>query len=99
LRVLEIRPDAPLASETDYEVIVVDGDLLSALGAVIAEGPRDLVGRILAAPFALRFRTATRILPACSRSRRRMGRSRSIRARCCGSPSTSRSRRAGSASC
>ncbi len=57
LRVLEIRPDAPLASETDYEVIVVDGDLLSALGAVIAEGPRDLVGRILAAPFSLRFRT------------------------------------------
>ena len=57
LRVLEIRPDAPLASETEYEAVVVDGDLLNAIGATIAKGPRDLVGRILAAPFALKFRT------------------------------------------
>ncbi|MEB2343973.1 MAG: carboxypeptidase regulatory-like domain-containing protein [Deltaproteobacteria bacterium] len=57
LRALEIRPDAPLASETDYEAIVVDGDLLDALGTVVAQGPRDLVGRALAAPFRLAFRT------------------------------------------
>ncbi len=57
LRVLEIRPDAPLESETDYEAIVVDGDLVNAVGTPIAEGPRDLVGRILAAPFVLDFRT------------------------------------------
>src|SRR5262249_40136262 len=56
-RVLEIRPHAPLASETQYEAVVVDGDLLDAVGAVIAAGPRDLVGRAPAAPFALPFRT------------------------------------------
>lgn len=56
-RVLEIRPAAPLASETDYEAVVVDGDLVDALGTVIASGPRDRVGRPLAAPFRLDFRT------------------------------------------
>ncbi|RIL00281.1 MAG: hypothetical protein DCC71_18835, partial [Proteobacteria bacterium] len=57
LRVLEITPDAPLASETDYEVVVIDGALRDALGNVLADGPRDRVGRPLAAPFTLRFRT------------------------------------------
>ena len=56
-RVLTIRPDAPLASETEFQAVVVDGELLSAVGAVIAEGPVDRVGRSLATAFTSSFRT------------------------------------------
>ena len=57
LRILEIRPRASLASETDHRVVVVDGELLDAVGAVVAEGPRDLVGRSLVSTFSYSFRT------------------------------------------
>jgi hypothetical protein len=57
LRIVEIRPRSPLPSETDHQVIVIDGELRDALGAVIGQGPRDLVGRPLTAPFSYAFRT------------------------------------------
>jgi hypothetical protein len=54
---LEIRPLAPLASETSYEAVVVAGELRDARGGVLANGPLDLVGRPLRAPFVARFTT------------------------------------------
>lgn len=56
-RILELRPLAPLASETDHEIVVLDGEVRDALGSVIAQGPRDLVGRSLIVPFVSPFRT------------------------------------------
>ncbi|MEX0330624.1 MAG: tandem-95 repeat protein [Puniceicoccaceae bacterium] len=54
---LLITPDAPLESETTYQVVVVDGDLLNAVGQVTNRGPRDRVGRPLNALFSSTFTT------------------------------------------
>jgi len=64
LRLVRLRPVAPLDSEKRYEVVVVDGVLRDALGGVIAEGPLDLVGRQLAAPFIASFTTRDQRPPA-----------------------------------
>ena len=58
LRVIEISPHAPLKSQVTYQVIVVDGTRLDAVGNTSASGPTDLVGRPLAAPFISTFTTA-----------------------------------------
>ncbi|MEX0326383.1 MAG: Ig-like domain-containing protein, partial [Puniceicoccaceae bacterium] len=52
-----ITPDAPLESETTYQVVVVDGNLLNAVGQVTNRGPRDRVGRPLNALFSSTFTT------------------------------------------
>ncbi|NNL68051.1 MAG: hypothetical protein HKP30_17515, partial [Myxococcales bacterium] len=57
-RIVHLVPDAPLESEQQYQVVVVNGDLTNALGALIASGPRDLVGRALLQPFFASFTTA-----------------------------------------
>ncbi len=57
LRRLLLVPASPLASEKTHQVIVVDGDLINAVGAVTNRGPRDLVGRPLAALFSASFTT------------------------------------------
>lgn len=56
-RLVRITPAAPLASETRYEVVVVDGDRLGAGGLPAASGPRDLVRRPLLRPFVASFTT------------------------------------------
>jgi hypothetical protein len=58
LRLIQLTPVASLVSEQIYEVVVIAGNLISGNGSVIGSGPRDLVGRALAAPFVSRFRTA-----------------------------------------
>ena len=55
---VRLTPDSPLQSQVNYDVIVVNGTLLDALGGVAATGPRDLVGRALDAPFISHFTTA-----------------------------------------
>jgi hypothetical protein len=55
---VRLAPNAPLRSETRYEIVVVDGDRVNAFGQVIGSGPRDLVGRPLPAPFFSSFNTA-----------------------------------------
>ncbi len=57
-RRVRLTPLAPLRSQEVYDVVVVDGDRRNALGAVVARGPVDLVGRPLVAPFISRFTTA-----------------------------------------
>jgi hypothetical protein len=57
-RLVRITPNQPLQSEQLYEVVVIDGERRNATGGLIATGPTDLVGRILAAPFISRFTTA-----------------------------------------
>ncbi len=56
-RSVRITPFADLASETVYRVVVVNGSLLGPTGAVIAEGPMDLVDRSLLSPFLGSFTT------------------------------------------
>ena len=60
---VRILPDTPLRSLTTYEIIVVDGDRQNAVGAAIAEGPRDLVGRPLPVFFSATFTTRDDIPP------------------------------------
>jgi hypothetical protein len=60
---VRLTPLAPLVSEKTYEVVVLSGDLPGAGGGVAGSGPRDLVGRALAAPFVSRFTTADNDLP------------------------------------
>jgi hypothetical protein len=55
-RLVQITPKAPLVSKRVYEVIVLSGDLQGP--GVSGSGPRDLVGRVLAAPFSSLFSTA-----------------------------------------
>jgi hypothetical protein len=57
-RVVRVTPLALLKSLTTYQLIVIDGDRKDPFGAVIAEGPTDLVGRPLVAPFIASFTTA-----------------------------------------
>ncbi len=52
-----IDPVAPLDSQTSYRVVVVDGELRDALGAVTAAGPVDLVGRPMTVLFSATFTT------------------------------------------
>jgi hypothetical protein len=52
-----LDPLQPLESSTTYQLVVVDGDLLNALGTVTNRGPRDLVGRPLATLFSITFNT------------------------------------------
>ena len=54
---LVLDPVSPLASETVYRVVVVDGELKNALGVVTAQGPVDRVGRPLARLFSATFTT------------------------------------------
>ncbi|MCC5805059.1 MAG: carboxypeptidase regulatory-like domain-containing protein [Opitutales bacterium] len=57
-RIVRLTPDAQLASEVTYELVVLDGDRVAAgTGAITARGPRDLVGRPLLVPFTSRFTT------------------------------------------
>ncbi len=63
-RIVRIVPNAALASETTYELVVLDGDRLAAgSGATTARGLRDLVGRVLPIPFQSRFTTIDSIPP------------------------------------
>lgn len=55
---ITLQPDEPLESQVVYSMVVANGDLLDALGAVIASGPRDLVNRPLLTPFVATFTTA-----------------------------------------
>jgi hypothetical protein len=52
-----LDPVEPLKSETSYRIIVVDGVLRNALGAVTNSGPLDLVGRPLTTLFSASFTT------------------------------------------
>ena len=58
LRVVRITPDGPLLSETDYEIVVINGERRNPVGEIIGAGPTDLVGRPLLTPFVSTFRTA-----------------------------------------
>src|SRR6185436_6039539 len=58
MRVVRIIPIAPLQSQKTYQVVVIDGERKNAVGATIAFGPVDLVGRQLAVPFISSFTTA-----------------------------------------
>lgn len=55
---VRITPKAPLTSLQTYEVVVLAGDLPGPGGTSIGSGPRDLVGRPMAAPFMSHFTTA-----------------------------------------
>ncbi len=57
LRLVEIRPDAELESETAYEAVVLAGELRDALGGLIGSGPRDLAGRPLRVSAIIPFTT------------------------------------------
>ena len=57
-RLVRIAPLAPLVSERTYEIVVLAGDLPGPGGTTIGSGPRDLVGRAMAAPFVSHFMTA-----------------------------------------
>jgi len=57
-RLVRITPRASLVSKRTYEVVVLSGELTGAGGGVIGAGPRDLVGRPMAAPFFSQFTTA-----------------------------------------
>ncbi len=58
MRLVRIQPKAPLQSLQVYEAVVLAGDVPGPNGSVIGSGPRDLVGRPMAAPFESRFATA-----------------------------------------
>jgi hypothetical protein len=63
LRKVLLEPLQPLESSTNYQLVVVDGDLLNALGTVTNRGPRDLVGRPLATLFSITFKTRDQRAP------------------------------------
>lgn len=56
-RVIRITPAAPLKSLTTYEVVVINGERRDVGGAIIANGPRDLVGRAQSEPLLTTFTT------------------------------------------
>ncbi len=56
-RLIRISPTQPLHSNTTYQVVVVSGELLNFNGNVTNRGPRDLIGRALAAMFTATFTT------------------------------------------
>lgn len=56
-RVLRLLPKRSLESLKTYELVVIDGERRDPLGTVTANGPTDLVGRPLSAPFLSRFTT------------------------------------------
>jgi hypothetical protein len=58
MRLVRLTPNLPLLSERTYEVVVIDGQRLNALGNVIGKGPTDLVERPLTVPFVSTFTTA-----------------------------------------
>ena len=58
LRIVQITPLIPLQSLKTYQVVVIDGTRLNAVGNVSASGPTDLVGRPLTTPFISTFTTA-----------------------------------------
>lgn len=62
-RVVRITPATPLRSKNVYEVIALSGDLPGPNGQIIGIGPRDLVGRAMAAPFISRFVTRDDVPP------------------------------------
>ena len=55
--IIEITPNAPLASEQSYEAVIVAGEIQSPTGGVVARGPTDLVGRPLTIPAFIPFVT------------------------------------------
>jgi hypothetical protein len=55
--VVRLTPNAPLESETTYQIVVVDGELKNALGQVTNTGPRDRVDRALLGLFSATFTT------------------------------------------
>jgi hypothetical protein len=57
-RLVRMTPLAPLRSLTSYEVVVIDGTRVDALGGVVGRGPTDLVDRPLPRPFLSTFSTA-----------------------------------------
>ena len=57
-RLVRIQPASPLKSKQTYQVIVLAGDLPGPTGGVVGSGPRDLVGRAMAASFMSQFTTA-----------------------------------------
>ena len=63
LRRMRIQPVKPLQSQQVYTVIVLSGDLPGPTGGLLGSGPRDLVGRALAAPFQSFFATADNTPP------------------------------------
>jgi hypothetical protein len=58
LTIVRIQPVLPLQSVQVYAVFVLSGDLPGPTGGIIGSGPRDLVGRALAATFESVFATA-----------------------------------------
>jgi hypothetical protein len=56
-RLVSLVPQTALESNTTYQVVVVDGDLVNATGNVTNRGPRDLVGRALTTLFVATFTT------------------------------------------
>lgn len=63
LRRVRIQPVKPLQSQQVYTVIVLSGDLPGPTGGLLGSGPRDLVGRAMAAPFQSFFATADNTPP------------------------------------
>ncbi len=63
LRLVRVKPNAPLKSLQTYSVIVLAGNLSGPTGGILGSGPRDLVGRTLAAPFESDFATADNTPP------------------------------------
>lgn len=54
---VRLTPRAPLKSLMTYQMTVIDGERVSAVGNVIGRGPVDLVGRQMTAPFQAAFTT------------------------------------------
>ena len=55
--VVRLDPTAPLASETTYQIVVVDGELRNAVNVITNRGPKDRVGRSLLSLFSATFTT------------------------------------------
>ncbi|HEU5123392.1 MAG TPA: carboxypeptidase regulatory-like domain-containing protein [Verrucomicrobiae bacterium] len=56
-RVVQVTPLQPLRSLTTYELAVISGERRNAIGALIASGPTDLVGRFTPQLFVTSFTT------------------------------------------
>ncbi|MGO9201638.1 MAG: LamG-like jellyroll fold domain-containing protein [Limisphaerales bacterium] len=63
LTMVKIQPKSPLQSLQVYAVYVLSGELPGATGSIIGSGPRDLVGRAMAATFESEFATADNTPP------------------------------------
>jgi hypothetical protein len=55
---VRLAPVAALQSQKSYEIVVIDGERVSATGEILRTGPRDLAGRPLVSPVISRFTTA-----------------------------------------